>query len=142
MTAEVRQQAKVVRNDHEAGAHLSLLLKHQFDKLLSIVFVEVAGRLIGQQQTRPADHGSGNGNSLALAARQLGGTTVFELCRQPGSPKHSFGALTGKGGRFTAYQQRHHDVFKRVKLGQQVMELIDKAKVGGPPQARSPSFSD
>ena len=98
---------------------------------LAVAGVEVAGRLVRQQDLGPAGQRAGDGRALHLAPGELGrqmGETVpepdpvqqllpFLLQPAPFSPVRP---------EAVADQLRHEHVFKRRQLGQQVIELEDE----------------
>lgn len=90
--------------------------------------VQIARRLIGQHQFRTIGKGTGHGDSLLLATRQLAGSMI-----QPPSKTQRGKKLRRAGTRrsfaFVRDQLRQDNVFQCVEIGQQVMELVDKAKV-------------
>ena len=57
----------------QGGAVGARQLEQQVDDLPAGLAVEIAGRLVGQQQRGPADEGAGEGDPLLLAAGQLAG---------------------------------------------------------------------
>src|SRR5947209_3946579 len=66
----------VVVGDHDDGGPVRVeVLQHGHDGGARAA-VEVAGRLVGQHDRRPADQGPGDGDALALAAGDLGGTVM------------------------------------------------------------------
>ena len=68
----------VVGDDHDGRAGLVKLVDQGQDGL-SGGLVEVAGRLVSENDGRLADQGPGDGDPLALPARELGGTSVRTL---------------------------------------------------------------
>ena len=91
--------------------------------------VEVAGRLVGQQQARAVGQGAGNGDALLLPARQLG-RLMGQAFAQTERCQHLARALAGLGLSDPGDAQRQGHVVARVELGQQVVELIDEADPG------------
>ena len=73
----------VVGDDHDGRPGLVELVDQGQDGLPGGL-VEVAGRLVGQHDGGLADEGPGDGDPLALPARELGGTGVGALV--PGRP--------------------------------------------------------
>ena len=63
----------VVGDDHD-GRPGPVELLDQVQDGLAGGLVEVAGRLVGEDDGGPANEGAGDGDALALAARELGGT--------------------------------------------------------------------
>ncbi len=58
-------------DQHQGGADLGDQLEHQVGGGLAGGGVEVAGRLVREQQRRPDRQGAGQGDALLLAPRQL-----------------------------------------------------------------------
>ena len=61
----------VVRHHDDSQPVLPVQVAEQADDLAAGVGVEVAGRLVGQEDARPIDEGAGDGGPLHLAAGQL-----------------------------------------------------------------------
>ncbi len=92
--------------------------------------VEVAGRLVGQQQV--AAWSPARGRSRCAAARRPTAAPADDRaagrapsCRAVPRRAHSAAALRG-----ALDQLRHHDVLERRKFRQQLVELIDEAHLG------------
>ena len=91
------------------------------------MLVEVAGRLVGEHQWRAIGERARHRDPLLLAARQLGRTMVEPLTQpqlgqqlgRPGARRIGFG---------TEDQLRQQDILGGVEIGQQMVELIDKAE--------------
>src|ERR1700704_5594697 len=77
--------------------------------------VEIAGRLVSQQQSRIADDSAGNGDALLLATRELLGKmvhTVFEIHKFQGG-HYVFATLLGielseEQGEFHVFESGEH----------------------------------
>ena len=65
-------------DDHDGHPQVVELLEEAQDGLAGGL-VEVAGGFVGEHDGRAADQGSGDGDALALAARELGGAGVGSL---------------------------------------------------------------
>ena len=63
-------ERRVVGDDHRRQAVFAMHLAEQGMQVTGGGFVEVAGRLIGEQDRRPADQRARHGDALLLAARQ------------------------------------------------------------------------
>jgi hypothetical protein len=89
--------------------------------------IEVAGRLVGQQQPRPGRKGPGDGDALLLAAGKMLGI-MTESLRQADAREHllGVGARPAAAGQF----QRQHDVFQGAERRQQLEGLEDEAQHG------------
>ena len=106
----------------------------QLEDLLARLAVEVAGRLVGQQQRGMGHERAGERHPLLLAARQRPGP--MRDARQQSHAREQFlGARMAFRRRPPGDTQRHLDVFERGELRQQVMELVDEAEVHVPPAA-------
>ena len=67
----VRGGDRVVGDHHDGLAELVDGLAHEVEDLGAGLRVEVAGRLVGEDDVGPAGQGPGHGDPLLLAARQL-----------------------------------------------------------------------
>ena len=67
-----RRGVRVVRDHHDRLAELVDRLAQQRQHLLAGARVEVAGRLVGEQDGRARDERAGDGDALLLAAGELG----------------------------------------------------------------------
>ena len=71
----VRSQAAgqllVVRDEDERRLAPPLQPEQQIDHMAAGLAVEVAGRLVGENELRPAAQGARDGDALLLAAREL-----------------------------------------------------------------------
>ena len=93
--------------------------------------IEVAGRLVQQQQARRVGDRTGDGDALLLTAGKLGRVMaaalakahVVEQLRRP---------LRRNLLRQRADHLRHHHILQRRELGQEMVELVDKADVIAP----------
>src|SRR5215470_6792937 len=62
-------EGDVVGGDDDRGAGF-VQLDEQPEQALRQLRIHIAGRLIGEQELRPGDHGAGDGGALLLAARE------------------------------------------------------------------------
>ena len=107
----------------------------QLKDRFSSAAVEIAGRLIGQQDLRLGDERPGQGQPLLLASGKLARTMM------PARFQSYFAQPAGRflfrsGERLPARQQGHGYVLQRSELGQQVVKLPDVSdfavtKLGG-----------
>jgi len=67
----VRGQRGVVRNEDQRGALDTVQVQQQVEDVLAVGGVEVAGRLVGQDDGRAQDKGARQRNALLLAAGEL-----------------------------------------------------------------------
>jgi hypothetical protein len=88
--------------------------------------VEVAGRLVTQQQPGRQQQRPGQRHPLLLAARQLA-RPVGQALAQPDPHQQALGLLGALAPVHAADQAGHHGVFQRGELGQQMMELEHEA---------------
>ena len=66
-------QFRVVGDQHQGGAVLGLQVEQQVDDLMAGLAVQIAGRLVGQQQVGRRSEGAGERGALLLAAGELTG---------------------------------------------------------------------
>src|SRR6476659_3126254 len=88
--------------------------------------IEIAGRLVGEEQPRSVGDGAGDGDALLLAAGQLCRTMLGPLAEAKRLQQLP-GALLGLAPREPENKLRQHHVLQRRELRKQVMELIDEA---------------
>ena len=86
----------VVGDQHQRGAALLAQGEHQVHDRLAGGAVEVAGRLVGQQQAGCRGEGAGQGDPLLLAAGELAGQ-VGQPVTQPDRAQIGLGAVGGIG---------------------------------------------
>ena len=101
--------------------------QQQTEDAFAGIFVEVAGRFIGQDEQRVMDQRAGNGDPLLFAAAQLvgiGGETVG----QPHAVQERFG-LSLNALVTTSEFQWQGDIFQHRERGDQVEELKDNANM-------------
>ena len=113
--------------DDEQG-HLVLVVeaKQKVVDLVGGAGVEVAGRLVGEQQVRAHDEGAGDRHALLLTAGELAGAMV-QAVRQTDRLEHVAGPLARLLVGDSADQRGHHRVLERGELTEEVMELEDEA---------------
>jgi hypothetical protein len=120
---------RIVGDQHERGAAGAVNLQQQLDHLAARRTIEVAGRLVGQQDRGIVGERPGDCDPLLLAARQLR-RVVMRAIRQP-----HFGEQRARAGRrigAVGNLDRHQHVLERGQRRQQVKGLEDE------PDARSP----
>ena len=109
----------------------SLSCLEDADDLLGRVRVEVAGRLVGEQDGRIGDQGAGDRHALLLAAGELRGVVV--LAAGEADPLERGAGAAGAFARReaeVAVEQRQLDVLGRPRPRQQVEALEDEADLG------------
>src|SRR5437899_1827010 len=95
--------------------------------------VQVAGRLVGEDQGRADDQGPGDRHPLLLAPGQLPGTVPGPV-GEPDLRQRPPRLLPDLRGGIPGEQQREADVVGRREGGQQVEELEDEPDAPPPPQ--------
>ena len=73
----VGRGARVVGHEDDGLAALVAGPPQRVEELVAGRVVEVAGRLVGEQERRPGDERAGDGDALLLAGRQLVGLVVL-----------------------------------------------------------------
>src|SRR5690606_2396610 len=74
--ARAAGEGRIVRDQHERRAALAVQLLEQMDDRLARAGVEIAGRLVGEQDARLVDERAGERDPLLLAARKLRGIVI------------------------------------------------------------------
>ena len=99
-----------MRDEHEGGASLLVTCKKQIDDLRPGRLVEIASRLVGDQDRRVWREGAGKRYALLLAAGELGRIVLAALAQADGR-KLGCRTLVGvvEAGKF----ERHGNVFQR-----------------------------
>jgi hypothetical protein len=125
----VAGQFHVVGRDQGGGALVADHVVQGLEHSLGGGGIEVAGRLVGQQQAGLVGQGAGDGDALLLAARHLGRLVVETFGQaQTGQQFPCPLACVGERRGGDAHRQGH--VVQRRELRQQVVELIDEAELG------------
>ena len=114
----------VMGDQHQRRAVLLLQREQDVDDDGAGVAVQVARRLVGQQQPRPHHEGAGEGDALLLTARKL-----RRIVLQPVAQTDRFQALgrAVEGVPAAGELERHGDVLQRVHRRHQVERLEDDA---------------
>jgi len=130
-------QGAVVTDQQQSRPGAGALLQQQFDEILPPVGIQSGGRLVGENQIRPADQGAGGGNPLLLADRQFGGGAMDQrrfIHAQMGEQPLRFSGHRSGGSHRTASTtggesagQGH--VVPHREVGQQVEHLEDHAQM-------------
>jgi hypothetical protein len=68
---------RFVRDHQDGDAVLAVERDEQVHDLVAALAVEVAGRLVGEQDQRAGDDGAGDGDALLLAAGKFGRRVMF-----------------------------------------------------------------
>jgi len=124
-----------VGNLHEGGAECALEGAHLALHLVAQLFVERAHRLVEEQDAGFGDEGAGEGDALALAARQLMDTAAG-LAGQPHQVERRLRLLAPLFGRHLAQLEAVFDVLDDAHMREQRIVLEDRrhrAVIGGKP---------
>src|SRR6185436_8361290 len=121
----VRRDVGLVSHQHHR-VPLGVELVEQRHDLGRGCRVEVAGRLVGEEDRRVVDQGAGDRHALALAARQLVGIVVHAVA-QAYPLEGAAGALPPHAARHAGVDERQLDVLQGIGAGQQVEGLEDEA---------------
>src|SRR5437660_7208348 len=129
----IHNDIKIVRNHDNSQAVTAVQVAEQLDDLAPGSGVEVSGRLIGQQDARLIDQGTGDGGTLHLAAGQFARPMPEPLAQADSfqefhAPPPQWLTLAQPAPRGMLDHLRHQDVFERIELRQQVVELEDEAE--------------
>ena len=122
-----------MRYQNHSEPALAVQVAQQFEHALAVGGVEVAGRLVGQQDLGPAGQGTGDGRPLHLAAGELG-RQMGEPVPEPDSVEQVVPfllqppALAPVRPEAMADQLRHEHVLEGGQLGQQVIKLEDESE--------------
>jgi hypothetical protein len=98
----------------------------QFEDQLSVFRIEIAGRLVGQDQWRAVDDGAGNRHALHLAAGEL----VRKVRRSPFQShfrQHLGHARLDLGARNGSQRQRKGHVLEHIQRRDEIEKLEDVA---------------
>ena len=115
-----------MRHQHQRRATRPFELEHQIDDALTRRFIEIAGRLIGDQNGRVRRERAGERHALLLAARQLR-RIMRQSLAQPDLLQLRPGAVESvrRAGEF----ERNGDVFQRRHGRNEMKRLEDDADV-------------
>ena len=125
--------ASFVGDEHDRLAELVAGAPQLVEDLAAGGVVEVAGRLVGQQDRRPADEGAGQRDSLLLAGGQLVGPVALAA-----EQVHQLEDLVDARGRVAVARihagdgERQRHVLVDVEERDQVEELEDEAGLLAP----------
>ncbi len=125
-----------MRDQQQRRAEPRVLLEQMVDDRLAGGAVEIAGRLVGQQQRRAGDEGARDRDALLLAARQLAGI-VPQAMPEPDPSQRRLGQREGVA--MPSQFERDRDVLARRHRRQQVKALEHDPDMT-PPQPRQPAF--
>ena len=119
--------AFIMRRDQGGAAFLPYQTDKFGENQIRGRFVKITGRLVGQHQFRRIGQRAGDSNPLLLPAGQFA-RIMIQSRTKPQAAQQCFrsffcGLLT-----HTSNQLRHHHIFQRGKVGQQMVELIDETE--------------
>ena len=118
-------QLRIVRHEHERRAARPVHLEQQVDDVAARRAVEVAGRLVGQQDRRVVRERPRDRHALLLAARELR-RVVMAAVRQARPRRAAPRARAPRAGHARDLH-RHQHVLERRQRRDQVKELEDEA---------------
>jgi hypothetical protein len=121
----------VLVGDHDDRRPALVQLLDQRHDLAAGGAVEVAGRLVGQDDRRPSDERAGDRDPLALPAREVGGARP-EPVGEPDRGQRGGGQLAPLGGGDARVEQPVGDVLEQGRVLGQEEELEDEADPGRP----------
>ena len=84
--------------------------------------VQIAGRLVRQNQGRVVDQCPCDGNALLLASRQLG-RPMSRAIHEPDAPEQLHGSVMTLASRYTGIDERQLDVSRRGQSRQKIEVL-------------------
>src|SRR5260221_5875342 len=111
------RQRQVVRRDQRRQTMRAMQPLQQLEPSPSILLVQISGRFIRQQHTRPSDERPGNRNTLLFPARKFS-RTVFGPVLQPNLRQPFARRFERDWLWLSAHQQRHRYVLCRCKIRQ------------------------
>ena len=130
--------ARVVRDHDDRLAVLGVEGLQQVEDLVARLPIEVAGRLVAQQQRRVRHDGAGDADPWFLPARELP-RIVLRAVLEADHRERRRHVVPPVGARERREQQRQLDVLLRRQHRQQVVELEDEADVPGAPARQPPA---
>jgi hypothetical protein len=115
--------------DHDDGLAHGVELRQALHNLVAGLGVEVAGRLVGQDDTGIIDQSPGDGDALLLAAGQLHGAVIEAIAQADhvGQVEAPFACPLGQVNALV--EQGNLDVLDNRVLRQQVVRLKDEAQI-------------
>src|SRR5262245_16069924 len=116
-----------MRNQHQRGSFVLVETDEQFEDMLSISAIEIARRLVRQQNRRLHHERSRQRDALLLAAGKLDRVMIAAL-DEADAVEQVFGAGAGGSIEAAAELHRQNDVFKGGKCRNQVIGLEDETE--------------
>jgi hypothetical protein len=123
------KDAIVMGDDDDTAARGAGDFVHKFHDATTILAVEGGGGFVGDEEARFVDEGAGDGDTLLLAAGELGGALRVPCRRGRGAgaaPRRTFlGLVTAHA----VEEERHGDVLGEIEGGDQVELLENESDV-------------
>ena len=113
-----------MRHQHQGRAALAIQAEDQLDHGRGGVVVEVARRLVAEQDLRPVHEGPRQGHALLLATGELHRVVVAALAQ---SHAREQGAGLGLAGGIAGQFHRHQHILERRERGDELEILKDEA---------------
>ena len=126
-----RRPALIVGRDEGGRAFVAHQPQELGEHHVGGMLVEIAGRFVGEHQGGLIGKRAGDGDALLFAAGKLR-RTVRQPMPQPQRGEQRFGAVVRGNRRRAADQLRQDDIFDRVEIRQQMVELIDEPQLVTP----------
>jgi len=117
-------QFRAVRHDHQNSLLPLMQIEQQGGHRVGRSLIEIARRLVAEQQMRLADQCAGQGDALLLAARKLRGAMAKAIAQSHLVEQLPRALDTSSAAR---NQRRNQNVFEHRALRQQTMVLKDKS---------------
>ena len=130
--APARGGARIVGHHQDGLARLAVQRLEKVEHRIARLAVEVAGRLVAQQEQRIGDDGARDADPLFLAAGQFGRAVPGAVGKTDECQRRA-GAAQPLGGRQVGQQQRQLDIALGGQHRQQVVGLEDEADVARAP---------
>ena len=121
----VARVARIVRH-HADGRAALMQLAEQIHHRFAALRIEVAGRLVGEQDDRLAGDRARHGDALLLTARELAGQ-VLGAMRHADALERRRDPLLALGGAHAAIGERQLDVLEHREIADQVEALKDES---------------
>ena len=119
-----RGQLRIVRDEHDRRLAGAVDVEQQIDDRVPGRAVEVAGRLVGQQDRRVVGERARDRHALLLAAREL--RRIVMARGRAARPRPAGVVARAAGVRHAGNLHRHEHVLERGQRRQQVEELEDE----------------
>ena len=124
VTSASRGELGIVRDQHDRRLARAIDVEQQLDDLLAGLAVEVAGRLVGEQERRIVGQRAGDRDALLLAAGELRRIVMAAVGKADfGEQRVARAPGVARAGNL----HRHEHVLERGQRRQQVKELKDEA---------------